>query len=87
MASLLRILAAPTGNLPYEFLHFSHGAWTTTQIPTAGLRGLVPGTATFNIFAIARIPGTTSVWATGLVDYEGANESEHAATVILKYGT
>jgi hypothetical protein len=36
-----------------------------TGRPTTGLPGVNPADVTFNIYAIAEIPGTTSVWATG----------------------
>jgi hypothetical protein len=51
-----------------------------------GIPGASPD-ATFNIYAIARVPGTISVWATGDVLYYDASNHRHAYTVIFKYGT
>ncbi len=62
--------------------------WHTVTIDQTSLCfGKVVTTGPKSGWILARIPGTTSVWATGLVNYEGANESGHSATVIFKYGT
>ena len=70
----------------YWFLHYSHGTWTVQRVPVTGIPG-APANANFNMYAIARIPGTTSVWATGDVSWLDATNHVHAYTVIFKYGT
>jgi len=69
----------------YWFLHYSQGTWTTKRVPVAGIPGAPPN-ANFNMYAIAGVPGTTSVWATGDVNYFDAMSRHHAYTVIFKYG-
>ena len=80
-AWMLRVTTAGV----YTFLHYSQGTWTTQHIPIAGIPGAPPD-ATFNMYAVAGVPGTTSVWATGDVFYFDASNHQHAYTVIFKYG-
>jgi hypothetical protein len=70
----------------YWFLHYSQGKWTIQHVPVAGIPG-APANAAFNMYALAGVPGTTSVWATGDVFYSDASNHQHAYTVIFKFGT
>lgn len=63
-------------NLVQSWYHYNGGRWT---------RSLVPSPRGYNnlVFAMAWIPGTTSVWADGEAD---ANAGVHTVGVIAKYG-
>jgi hypothetical protein len=69
----------------YSFVHYSHGTWTVDPVPTAGLAGLIPGSETFDVYALARIPGTQSMLATGDVFYATAKDSSVAKSLIFRY--
>jgi hypothetical protein len=71
----------------YEFAHYARGTWTYQPVPTAGLPGLVPGSESFDLFALARIPGTTSVLASGDVFYSNAKNASIMDSLIFRYGT
>ncbi|HEX9035053.1 MAG TPA: hypothetical protein VF834_24695 [Streptosporangiaceae bacterium] len=70
----------------YTFLHDSAGKWTMYPIPTNGISTPYPSSIIFNIYTIAHIPGTTSVWATGDVAYPDKQGIEHGNAVFFKYG-
>jgi hypothetical protein len=71
----------------YEFAHYARGTWTYQPVPTAGLPGLVPGSESFDLFALARVPGTTSVLASGDVFYSNAKNASITDSLIFRYGT
>jgi hypothetical protein len=72
-------------NGAYTFAHYSRGAWAFDAVPTAGLTGLIPGSETFDVYALARIPGTRSMLATGDVFYATAANSSVAKTLVFRY--
>jgi hypothetical protein len=69
----------------YRFAHYAHGAWKYDAVPTAGLPGLVPGSASFDVYALARIPGTQSLLATGDVFYSNAKDASIMNSLIFRY--
>jgi hypothetical protein len=71
----------------YKFAHYARGTWTYDPVPTAGLPGLVPGSDSFDIYALARIPGTTSMLASGDVFYSNAKNASITDSLIFRYGT
>jgi hypothetical protein len=73
-------------NGQYAFAHYSGGTWRFTAVPTAGLPGLVPGSASFDLYALSRIPGTQSVLATGDVFYSNAKNASITDSLIFRYG-
>ncbi len=70
----------------YFFMHYSHGRLARQQVPTAGLPGVGSGAVDFDVYSIARIPGTTSLWATGDAFYYDADGASRSYTLIFKYG-
>jgi hypothetical protein len=79
-------LAIRVGSASYSFRHYAAGQWTEQAIPANGLPGANPADVTFNIYAIARVHGTTSVWATGDASYFDSTNVFHRYTVFFKYG-
>jgi hypothetical protein len=71
----------------YNFAHYSAGTWTFDPVPTAGLPGLIPGSATFDVYAISRIPGTQSVLASGDVFYASSKNPNRTGSLIFEYGS
>ena len=71
----------------YEFAHYARRTWTYDRVPTAGLPGLVPGSDSFDIYALARIPRTTSMLASGDVFYSNAKNVSITDSLIFRYGT
>lgn len=71
----------------YEFAHYARGTWTYDPVPTVGLPGLVPGSESFDVFALSRIPGTTSMLASGDVFYSNAQNASIMDSLIFRYGT
>jgi hypothetical protein len=71
----------------YEFAHYARGTWTYDPVPTGGLPGLVPGSDSFDVYALARIPGTTSMLASGDVFYSNAKNASITDSLIFRYGT
>jgi hypothetical protein len=71
----------------YAFAHYARGAWKYDAVPTAGLPGLVPGSASFDVYALARIPGSTSMLASGDVFYSNAKNASIMDSLIFRYGT
>ncbi|MGO8959630.1 MAG: hypothetical protein ACLQFR_20020 [Streptosporangiaceae bacterium] len=76
----------PSVNGAYQFAHYSNGHWSFDAVPTNGLTGLIPP-ATFDVYAIARIPGTRSMLATGDVFYSTATNSNARNSLIFSYGS
>jgi hypothetical protein len=70
----------------YSFAHYARGAWKYDAVPTAGLPGLVPGSASFDVYALARIPGSTSMLASGDVFYSNAKNASIMDSLIFRYG-
>jgi hypothetical protein len=70
----------------YTFAHYSRGAWKYDAVPTAGLPGLVPGSASFDVYALARIPGSTSMLASGDVFYSNTKNASVMDSLIFRYG-
>ncbi len=76
----------PTVSGQYQFAHYASGHWSYDAIPTNGLTGLLPGSASFDIYAISRIPGTRSMLASGDVFYATAKNSNARNSLIFSYG-
>jgi hypothetical protein len=74
------------GNGEYEFAHYARGVWKYDPVPTSGLPGLVPGSASFDVYALARIPGSTSMLASGDVFYSNAKNASIMDSLIFRYG-
>jgi hypothetical protein len=70
----------------YSFVHYTHGTWTSELATVNGIPNAVSSSATIDVFNIALIPGTHSVWATGDVFYYDQNNIFHQKTLIYKYG-
>jgi hypothetical protein len=70
----------------YAFAHYTRGTWRFKAVPTAGLPGLVPGSASFDLYALSRIPGTQSMLATGDVFYSNAKNASIMDSLIFRYG-
>jgi hypothetical protein len=70
----------------YVFAHYARGAWKYDAVPTAGLPGLVPGSASFDVYALARIPGSQSMLASGDVFYSNAKNASVTDSLIFRYG-
>jgi hypothetical protein len=70
----------------YEFAHYSGGKWSYDAVPTAGLPGL-SGTAVFDVYAMARIPGTQVMMATGDVFYSTAANKSRQYSLSFRYGS
>ena len=68
----------------YYFLHWTGRGWTAQLAPTQG----IPGTkvTTYDVFSLAHIPGTRSVLASGMADYNPPSGPTAAAAVIYSYG-
>jgi hypothetical protein len=73
-------------NGEYAFAHYARGAWKYDAIPTAGLPGLVAGSASFDVYALTRIPGSTSMLASGDVFYSNAKNASIMDSLIFRYG-
>jgi len=71
----------------YQFAHYANGHWSFDAVPTSGLAGLVPGSATFDVYSIARIPGTQSMLATGDVFYSTAKNPNVRDSLIFSFGS
>jgi hypothetical protein len=71
----------------YKFAHYARGTWSYNAVPTAGLPGLVPGSDSFDVYALSRIPGTMSVLASGDVFYSNAKNASITDSLIFRYGT
>ena len=78
------VMVRPTSG-EYAFAHYVHGAWTYDAVPTAGLPGLVPGSASFDVYGLASIPGTQSMLATGDVFYSNAKNASITDSLIFRY--
>ena len=87
-ARILAITSDGAGGLwclgPGKFLHYSHGKWQSYPAPIVGLPGN-PTRAGAQIYALAAIPGTKSVWATGEADYANRKEVSQEYSVIYKF--
>lgn len=71
----------------YVFAHYARGAWTFDPVPAAGLPGLVPGSESFDVYALALIPGTKSILASGDVFYSNSKNASITDSLIFRYGT
>jgi hypothetical protein len=60
-----------------EIFHYSNGTWTTDQVP-ASRAGVVSPTA------LSLIPGTRSLWGTGVLSPTSLGHTKGA--VIVKFG-
>ncbi len=69
----------------YKFAHYSGGSWTFDAVPTAGLPAF-GSSATFDVYAISRIPGTRSMLGTGDVFYYDAKNVNRQYSLIFRYG-
>ena len=74
----------PTANVSNAFLHYAHGSWTTEQVPVNGLPGH-PKRVGVAVYAIASIPGTRTLWATGELDFDNAQGVLQQYSVIDKF--
>jgi hypothetical protein len=70
----------------YAFAHYAHGAWKYKAVPTAGLPGLMPGSASFDVYALARIPRSQLLLASGDVFYSNAKNASIMDSLIFRYG-
>lgn len=73
-------------NGEYAFAHYARGAWKYDAVPTAGLPGLMAGSASFDVYALAHIPGSTSMVASGDVFYSNAKNASIMDSLIFRYG-
>ncbi len=71
----------------YQFAHFVNGHWSFDLVPTSGLPGLVPGSATFDVYSLSRLPGTRSTLASGDVFYSTAKNPNVRDSLIFSYGS
>lgn len=69
----------------YQFAHYAAGHWTYDQVPTNGLPGVTPTSATFDVYSISLIPGTRTVLGSGDVFYTDANNVNHQDSLIFQY--
>lgn len=70
----------------YAFAHYARGAWKYDAVPSAGLPGLVPGSASFDVYALAHVPGTQAMLASGDVFYSNATNASIMDSLIFRYG-
>jgi hypothetical protein len=70
----------------YAFAHYARGDWKYDAVPTAGLPGLVPGSASFDVYALARVPRSTSMLASGDVFYSNSKNASIMDSLIFRYG-
>lgn len=68
-----------------KFAHYSNGTWTYYPIPTQGLPRFTGGSASFDLYAISLIPGTSVALATGDVFYTDTNNVNRRYSVIFRY--
>src|SRR5258708_18215505 len=69
----------------YKFAHYSGGRWTFHAAPTAGLPPF-GSSATVDVYALSRIPGTRSMLGTGDVFIYGAKNVNRQYSLIFRYG-
>ncbi len=70
----------------YEFAHYRNGHWSFDAVPTNGLAGILPDSATFDVYAISRIPGTRLMLGTGDAFYSTAKNPNARDSLIFSYG-
>ncbi len=83
-AGVWAIMFSPTSG-EYKFAHYASGTWKYDAVPTAGLPGLVPGSASFDVYGLARIPGTQSMLATGDVFYSNPKNASLMDSLVFRY--
>jgi hypothetical protein len=67
----------------YDFVHYSGGKWTRQPAPTAGLPATV---GSEDVFSLALIPGTQTLWASGDAFWDPTPTTSKSASVMFKYG-
>jgi hypothetical protein len=67
----------------YDFVHYSGGKWTRQPAPTAGIPATV---GTVDVFSLALIPGTQTLWASGDAFWDPSPTTSASASVMFKYG-
>jgi hypothetical protein len=68
----------------YDFVHFSGRSWSRQAAPTAGIS---PSDITTDVYSLALIPGTQTLWASGDAFWYPSPTTSATASVMFKFGS